>query len=979
MASLQIDPTALRGVNLDPRSRREQQIAANEARAEEIQDREVRFAEAAKVSLPFADQTNRNIITNWNRFCKFLALRAPHLKGKRITMDHLEQYLPQFLVWVVESSRKVDAQGKIQYLKLSSLIAVRMTIHTYLRIIGKMGYTTRYSNLLLSTLQTQNFLKTKYGLRLGQDEKAVWGSQETALMIKHQWEDEKLLVGLPQLPPSYRKLTNHFSSSSPRRRHPPPRRHAPPPRHPPPRRHAQNKELATQNCLLFTLFSTTGVRPGAILSTRDYPLTYLRYSDVQISVLGGEGQGFGGIVMKMKIQYLKGYQATGQAAAKAKRLSSGIKKKKGKALKDGKKKKGKRASVWTGIEANLPSDDPRVDNGMQTTSHPAIPYTFRSTSNAASVDLDVTFWFLLLAFLRGQLPIEMRTWNDVLAHKGTFEWVNPDDPVFQAQKSRSNLKRGVPMQDQKVADLLRNVSRELNLSEAGKKGGAYAWRRSALTQFAATWGVELAKQLAGHTARSNVLVDVYTVDRLSSLDVFSACIPGEHASRYLPQWRAGMGAEPMPAEGGRGQGTLLDAAQSDMRARTLASLVKATRENLILGTTTWREMEIFAAADGDLRALRDKPTHTVHATLKKLLKRVLNDIVNELEHQNQIAKQRRRTLVDFAEASRAYDERPNDRTYNALIAAAESSKQEVTNMCKDLPDKLEGDDWVIDLSLPRMNDGDGDGDGDGVIAPADGPAQADANADAVREDSNQRIISYGNAITTMIVHKDKLCDLCVADPTVPEVMKQKRWSNRRLAAHKRSNQHQDKRVGLLRWIGNCYMKGAEEEEGYKIFTNDHLVGHLPLWDGQCPFKATNGVNGDHQCSVVFPTRSTNHDGFIKHLSDLHLDQIPEEYRDPAIKHSRPALDGNHERRPLFHQAIIHRLERIAKTQNLEHLVSRDPSKIRPNMKRLLQDVRPVLRRNRSLISALGRVLPRITRGLFGKELRRIAAAKQGRR
>lgn len=136
MATFQIDTTALRGVNLDPRSRREQQIAANKARADEIRAREVTYQQEARTSLPFSDQTNRNIMTNWKRFESFLALREPNLRGP-ILYRHLETYLPQFLTHVVEHSRK-EVDGKVQYMKLSTLVAIRMCIHSYLRIVGKM-------------------------------------------------------------------------------------------------------------------------------------------------------------------------------------------------------------------------------------------------------------------------------------------------------------------------------------------------------------------------------------------------------------------------------------------------------------------------------------------------------------------------------------------------------------------------------------------------------------------------------------------------------------------------------------------------------------------------------------------------------------------------------------------------------------------------------------------------------------------------
>lgn len=78
-------------------------------------------------------------------------------------------------------------------------------------------------------------------------------------------------------------------------------------------------------------------------------------------------------------------------------------------------------------------------------------------------------------------------------------------------------------------------------------------------------------------------------------------------------------------------GLLLDAAQANGQARTLASLVKATRECMPLNSTGWRKLEI--SQKGILSCLQQKPTCKVYATLKKILRRMLQDIVQELKHQ----------------------------------------------------------------------------------------------------------------------------------------------------------------------------------------------------------------------------------------------------------------------------------------------------------------------------------------------------------
>lgn len=78
-------------------------------------------------------------------------------------------------------------------------------------------------------------------------------------------------------------------------------------------------------------------------------------------------------------------------------------------------------------------------------------------------------------------------------------------------------------------------------------------------------------------------------------------------------------------------GLLIDAAQADMQARTLASLVKAMRECMLSISTGWRKLEIFQ--EGNLSCLQQNPTQTGYGPLKKILKRMLHDIVQELEHQ----------------------------------------------------------------------------------------------------------------------------------------------------------------------------------------------------------------------------------------------------------------------------------------------------------------------------------------------------------
>lgn len=799
----------------------------------------------------------------------------------------------------------------------------------------------------------QNDLVKKYGLRQGQDEKALWGAAEAAIMVKHQWSEDKLI----------------------------------------------NKEMAAQHSLMYALLCTTGARPGALFKTRDYPLSYLRYSDVQMSVSRENGQ-FAGLIMKMNLRYLKGYQAPGQAEeAKRRQAKAGVKadktRKTSKSTKiqaksnsgrmskpdkrpEGKKgdkrpegKKGvkpppKRSSVWAAINADAIDADvtePEKDIGIETTNHPAIPYTFRSTTGTA-IDVDVTFWFLKLAFLRGQLAENFETWTDVMAHEGTFVWTEPDHPVFQAQKSRSNIRRGEPISDVKVAEHLRNVARDLNLSENGKKGGAYAWRRSALTKFAATFGVEMAKQLAGHTARSNVLVDVYTIDRLSSLDVLSACIPGEQASRYLPQWRPGMLAEPEA-------GSLLDAAQADVRARTLASLVKATRECMLSNSSGWRKLEIFQEGGG-LSCLQDKSTHEVYATLKKILKRVIQDIVRELEHQQQVDKIRRRQMIDFAEASRAYDARPNNATYLALVKATERSRdvQETLADAGQVAAGLEGDDWVLDVSAAREEEA--------PAAELDRVESAELDRVESNPDANKRIISYGNAISNLVINKDKLCKLCVEDPTIPMSIKAKRWDNRHHAEHMRSRSHTNPKLKLLRWIGLCY------SEGYRIDTTDKIVTHLPLWDGRCPFAAA-----DKPCNKRFPTRSSNHDGFIEHVFAKHLDEVPEEYRPNRDSVVEEYMDGYRERRSRFHKAIPYRLERVFRACAAKEDVDVEMFKLTwgntdwlkgEDVRILRQALRQSQSRNDTLatVRALRHSLPVITQHLFATELRRISRIKSSR-
>lgn len=110
------------------------------------------------------------------------------------------------------------------------------------------------------------------------------------------------------------------------------------------------------------------------------------------------------------------------------------------------------------------------------------------------------------------------------------------------------------------------------------------------------------------------------------------------------------------------------------------------------------------------------------------------------------------------------------------------------------------------------------------------------------------------------------CELCRADPTVPEKEKEKVWRVNRLNEHLATGAH-TKEAQLLRWIGCVYLPNQSGNSGVavKISTRtDATVKHLPKWNQKCPF-----------CDLL---DIADAEALLEHLAcEDHRDKIPEEY------------------------------------------------------------------------------------------------------